>query len=676
MLFENFTQFHFIQVYVISNDESKMDAPALLIEIHEVVKSVTDSLNFCKFEEGSMPPDIDISSPDKDSPDDLALTQFKDHLVWDTVESDPDPGQSVSLRKYIPVDLLQIPKRSSSRRDAIKSIRLCDRLCTLIKNQNHCIKNDSFLILSVIEHLFTQVVPVPKPRGINLCAEDIYISQRTDRRQMKKKFDDSAKSDKKKLDEINLKGKGKTKKKKDISTETDASQSKLKFFGSEEVPDFREGLSNEESMHNLPCIWDEPITYELQVELLLTLQRLMELLAMAGLSIQQSRSLDAIMIIVSGSIAAIADSIIRKEATDEPSECCTHFLGKTVSGRQLGHSGFGISVGTFATQCETLEIHSPELNIAKTAVLDYFQSPSQRRLEKLFSWEENFNNKPGKTLIKYIRSVCREIGYSSPSPHLLLVDGSPISSFLMKNYPEFKCYRDIVFWWKYLLNTDRKAFPNYINPNQAVEVGQQDRMASQLNFSWDDARSGYQVIAFGRDLRCRPDPRQTDPITGKIVPPDQLPTHRYPSTATPSFYLPSPAVKTEDDVIYRPNLPNFEDKHGQVLNQRDSELLISYLTVPYMRLPLLLTFFSSEDRIHKLQSKELRSILDSVMFEPGKHLRADMSFVQPLMVPSPQSDLLASPYGFLFNELCRSPDTVVRSILILLKGALACDTGM
>jgi hypothetical protein len=472
------------------------------------------------------------------------------------------------------------------------------------------------------------------------------------------------------------KGKGKTKKKKETSTETEAAPTKLIFYGSEEVPDFKEGLSNEEKMHNLPCIWDQPMTYELQVELLLTLQRLMELLAMAGLSIQQSRSLDATMIIVSGSIAAIADSIIRKEATDEPSECSTHFIGKTVSGRQLGHSGFGISVGTFATQCETLEIHSPELNIAKTAVLDYFQSPSQRRLEKIFSWEENFNNKPGKSLIKYIRMVCREIGYSSPTPHFLLLDGSPIYSHLIKNYPEFKCYRDIAFWWKYFLNTDRKVFPNYNNPNQAAEVPNLDRMASQLTFSWDDTRGGYQVIAFGKDLRCRPDPHQTDPITGKVIPPDQLPTHRYPSTATPSFYLPSPAVKTEDDVIYRPNLPNFEDKHGQVLNQRDSELLISYLTVPYMRLPLLLTFFSSEDRIHKLQSKELRSILDSVMFEPGKHLRADMSLVQPLMVPSPQSDLLASPYGLLFNELCRSPDTVVRSILILLKGALACDTGL
>ncbi len=32
----------------------------------------------------------------------------------------------------------------------------------------------------------------------------------------------------------------------------------------------------------------------------------------------------------------------------------------------------------------------------------------------------------------------------------------------MKQYPELRCYRDVVFWWKYLLNPDRKVFLNFI----------------------------------------------------------------------------------------------------------------------------------------------------------------------------------------------------------------------
>ena len=101
----------------------------------------------------------------------------------------------------------------------------------------------------------------------------------------------------------------------------------------------------------------------------------------------------------------------------------------------------------------------------------------------------------------------------------------------------------------------------------------------------------------------------------------KISTHRYPSTATPGYYCPQ--VITEDDVIYCPNLPTFADKKvkseenkndssktkastsrtGNVstsnastnsggLSQRDSEMLLSFMTVPYLRLPLTLTFFS------------------------------------------------------------------------------------
>jgi hypothetical protein len=86
------------------------------------------------------------------------------------------------------------------------------------------------------------------------------------------------------------------------------------------------------------------------VELLLTLQRLSEHFAAAFFSIQQSRPFDAVGIVVTGCMSAVADAIMRKIAIDEPSEVCSHLMGRTVDGRQLGLPGFGISVGTFATQ--------------------------------------------------------------------------------------------------------------------------------------------------------------------------------------------------------------------------------------------------------------------------------------------------------------------------------------
>ena len=93
-------------------------------------------------------------------------------------------------------------------------------------------------------------------------------------------------------------------------------------------------------------------------------------------------------------------------------------------------------------------------------------------------------------------------------PYAQLCDSRPTSSHLMKNYPELQCYRDVAFWWKYFLNTDRKVFPNYSDPESPRDIARVDRMNAQLKFTWDDSASGFEVTAMGVSLKCRPDPRQ------------------------------------------------------------------------------------------------------------------------------------------------------------------------
>ena len=664
----------------------------ILKKVHELADDVTASLQFCQDETVAAPPVLELTGAKTEEDNDPALVQFAHMLAWDVAHTDPDPGQAVSLRKYVPIDFLQIPQKIMTQEEAITAIRVTDRLCTLIENQSHCIKNDKFLIASLIEHVFVQLLPVPKPRGVKFKKNEEHISNRTSRRDEKKAAENKIKAeDKKKKLKILRDIHGVVEKdRKTIAREKKEAEklaaeqeekeeaerlTKVVCFGDELTPDFDVGKEVETEILNLPCVWDGDISYDLQVELMLTLQRLCEHFVSSVMSIQQSRPFDAVCIVVPGCICAISDALMRKIATDEPSEACSHLMGRTAEGRQLGYAGYGLSVGSFATQSETIEVHYAELSVARTAVIDYFQSPSQKRLEKIFSWEEDFVLKPGQHLIKYLRMISREIALPISKPYAQLCDGLPDTSHLMKNYPELQCYRDVAFWWKYLLNPDRKIFPNYSNPSEPRDVSRMDRMSSQLLFRFDESLGGYTVTAMGQELKCRPDPNQTDPITGKKVDPSTLPLHRFPSTATPSFYVSAPAIRSEDDVIYRPNLPSFDNAYGQVLNQRDSELLISYLTVPYMRLPLLITFFSTEDRIHKLQSPELRNILDSVLFEPGKYLPVDMGGVEPLMVPTIHKDLLATPYGLLLNEMYRSPESLLRAVLALLKNALAVDTG-
>ncbi len=63
----------------------------------------------------------------------------------------------------------------------------------------------------------------------------------------------------------------------------------------------------------------------------------------------------------------------------------------------------------------------------------------------------------------------------------------------MKSFPELKCYRDIIFYWKYFLNTDRKTFPNYVNPVSPGDVPLLCRPTGELNFQWIQEYNSYQV---------------------------------------------------------------------------------------------------------------------------------------------------------------------------------------
>lgn len=95
---------------------------------------------------------------------------------------------------------------------------------------------------------------------------------------------------------------------------------KVKCYGEELMPDFSVGKEIEQKVTEMNCIWDEPISYALQVELLLSLQRIVEHFAAAVVSIQQSRPFDAVCVIIPGAIATISDAIMRQLAQDDPSE--------------------------------------------------------------------------------------------------------------------------------------------------------------------------------------------------------------------------------------------------------------------------------------------------------------------------------------------------------------------
>ena len=121
------------------------------------------------------------------------------------------------------------------------------------------------------------MVPVPKPRKTILSDINQHIAERSQRRAQAKREEEAQRQaeKKRKLEEKRLReemaaSKGGNRlsnsmKQREDKESKEESPVSVKCFGEEISPDFDVGKKVEESVTDLPCIWDEEITYELQV---------------------------------------------------------------------------------------------------------------------------------------------------------------------------------------------------------------------------------------------------------------------------------------------------------------------------------------------------------------------------------------------------------------------------
>jgi hypothetical protein len=230
------------------------------------------------------------------------------------------------------------------------------------------------------------------------------------------------------------------------------------------------------------CVWAQPMRYGVQLDTLLLLQRLSEHWASSAFSLQATRSFDGVKIVIPAVMTAIADATIRKRATDIPSEVSLHIMGGAGRG-----SGYTVSLGMFGMQSETIEVHTAELNIARTSVLDYFVDlySTIDANHHIFAWE-NGNGFEGTTNT-LMAAICAELAfptesmpaYLSGEQYLIikvriccafcvclcpcpsrLTPNTPLrdpASSLLQNYPEWAMYRDIAFHWKFFCNSEHEG---------------------------------------------------------------------------------------------------------------------------------------------------------------------------------------------------------------------------
>eukprot|EP00755_Sulcionema_specki_P008255 Sspe_Gene.40443::Locus_19530_Transcript_1_1_Confidence_1.000_Length_7240::g.40443::m.40443 len=381
------------------------------------------------------------------------------------------------------------------------------------------------------------------------------------------------------------------------------------------------------------CVWqDVPMLHAEMSYCMELLRRVCLHWAATVCSLRDAPELGAFKITIPAMLACMADAVLRNPLSDRESLLTRFLEGDAETGK------FGVGVGAYIVQSEAMSTTYPMLLEGRAAVIDYLE---QRNIPKegcLFRWEDGMKHDAGS--FRLMRAMAYANAFPVSQAQEYLVGDSDPHYLIIMNCPEFKRYRDICFYFKFFMSSEKQVKP--------MEFSQFDAIP---RFAYIPCM-GYRVKAFNNYLNCK--------------------TKKKPklSYATASRFTYPNVIENEDDLLHLPSLPTFD-----VLSQSDSELLLSYLTVPYVRIPLILEFFATEERVSALRSKMLRRLLDSVLFEPARFQHQSMEGKVPKTVPAETPDLLSTPYGLLLNELQHGAEGVTRPLLRLLKLAQELDAG-
>mmetsp|Transcript_39763 Transcript_39763/g.98280 ORF Transcript_39763/g.98280 Transcript_39763/m.98280 type:complete len:3869 (-) Transcript_39763:305-11911(-) len=458
------------------------------------------------------------------------------------------------------------------------------------------------------------------------------------------------------------------------------------------------------------CFWRQgPMRGAVQSQLLRSLQLICEHYACACFSLRATRSFDAERLTVMACIAAVADAVLRVQVTDTPSLFCVHY-----SGRAGGPTfPFGFELGRYAIESENLELPSPRLTLSRAKVLRYFLALKKVVPDGnvILRMEDRMRMCTGDAAL--LGQLCLASGFPrGPSTEALAGYMTGEYSALCRNFPELPLCRDIVFFLKLLMVPTSEGLPDL----RAWVPSDATLMWATAKVKGGAAAAGpptYEVKGFHRQLDCAElvrSARESEDrsaaggggggggagMFGRVAQFFGIAKPRAPPSGADPSTLVGALISSEDDVLGVRVLPDF----GGRLRPREVELLLCYLTAPYLRIPLLLRFFSVAERVTALVTDELQAALDGALFEPGLWQEATNRPI-PQLVPPPvvapavgaggtsasgqrsagaaavaaSRAHLATPAGLLFNELIHCPEATLGPLIALVQLVLELDTG-
>jgi hypothetical protein len=281
------------------------------------------------------------------------------------------------------------------------------------------------------------------------------------------------------------------------------------------------------------------------------------------------------------------------------------------------------------TVAATMQLLDPSALVARAAVLEYFADQERTCRHAIYDLRQPDKieiRKHGATVL-FLRRFMERAGFeliprNSPNrpseiealAHWLCSDRTALAD----EHPEFHALRDVAALCKFLGTMEtreteqmrrrhaareyqpwRLSFDDAAQSRRAFFAASHDAAQPLLweatNFRGQDLSiADVRIVAFGdRELLFGEGPVVQSPIdAAKLI----------------GAPLPS-----EDDVLHADALPDF----GQTLSREETEQLLSFLTVDYLRVPLVLGFFAAHDRVTYLFNEQLRDVLRAALFEPA-----------------------------------------------------------
>lgn len=456
------------------------------------------------------------------------------------------------------------------------------------------------------------------------------------------------------------------------------------------------------------CIWKNFPSLELEMTCLRLLHKITMTYAQAWQSFDApTRGFDSERAVIALNLLAIFDCVLRHDHFDME-------LANVLN----DDGGYAISTTVCVANMSlyrlssTMEIHQPALALSRSRCLEYFESVQQAcKYKDLFIFRmptDKIEVKKYSTTVVFLRKLMERLGYEliprdnpQPPPEIeaLLEWMTSPSTPLARDHPEYGLLRDMACMYKFMstmesreseLQRQRIASNEYVSWGLSFEDTSMESGAFHTRRNFLGGSLRWEVVNYrGLDLDTA-DVQVTVFGDRKVFFGEGLVVHS-PADIGAILNHSGPQRPTEDDILHSDALPNF----GDTLSRQESEMLLSYLTVPYLRIPLVLAFFATGDRVTYLFNHQIQGLLRAVLFDSadwvpsGKQDRITTvpaskeygfkSALQDSGVSSRGGNrangfggtgkhaILGTADGLLLNELRHAPESTLRPLMKMLR---------